>query len=53
MVYQFDKCEHSTFGSVCSVSTVYFITPDGESVRAVEVGLLDAVDIDFYALRNC
>ena len=42
---------------LCSVNTVYFICPDGESVRAVEMGLLDAANVDFFfffffVLRN-
>ena len=41
-------CKHSIFWSVCSVNTVYFISPDGESVHAVEMGLLDAADVDFF-----
>ena len=43
----FNKCKHSTFGSVCSVNSVYLISPDGESVRVVEMGLLDAADVNF------
>ena len=50
----FNKCKHSTFGSVCLVNSVYLISPDGESVRVVETGLLDAADVNFFcALRNC
>ena len=39
-----NKCEHSTFGSVCSV---YLISPGGESVRVVEMGLLDSAGVNF------
>ena len=31
---------------------MYFISPHGESVRAVEMGLLDAADVDFLRFEE-
>ena len=52
MVCWFDTCKHFTFGSVCSVNAVYFTSPDGESVRDVEMGLLDAADVDILRFEE-
>ena len=48
----FNKCKHSTFGSVCSVNSGYLISPDGESVHVVEMGLLDAADVNFLCFEE-
>ena len=48
----YNKCKHSTFGSVCSVNSVYLISPDGEPMRVVEMGLLDAADINFLCFEE-